>query len=55
MEVVLFIWDQYMISLDTAGFHEEYLPVVTAIFLSLLKDAIVECKSVSIMHNCSIW
>lgn len=46
MDVVLFIWDQYMISMDVAGFHEDYLPAVMAVFLTLLKDAIVKCKSV---------
>ena len=38
MEVLLFIWDQYMIGLDAPGFHDEFLPIVMAIYLMLVKE-----------------
>lgn len=47
MSVVLFLWDQYMIGLDSPGFHDEYLPACTAVFLMLLKDKLKESRSVS--------
>ncbi len=47
MKVALFIWDQYVISLDAPGFHDVYLPVIMAVFLMLLKEKLKECQSVS--------
>ena len=47
MDVVLFIWDQYMIGLDVPRFQDEFLPMVTAIFFILLNTAMKECSSVS--------
>ena len=47
MDTLLYIWDQYMIGLDTPGFNVELLAIVTAIILGLLKDKFKECNSVS--------
>jgi hypothetical protein len=38
MDVVLYIWDQYIIGLDAPGFHDEFLPAVMAIYLMLVKE-----------------
>ena len=46
MDTLLYVWDQYMIGLDTPGFNVELLAVVTAIILGLLKDKFKECQSV---------
>ena len=46
MEVAMFLWDQYIIGLDTPGFLERFLPMVTATFLMLLHSSIVNCPSV---------
>ena len=50
MNVVLFLWDQYVIGMDSPGFHDDYLSTVTAIFLMLLKDKLVQCNSVSFLN-----
>ncbi|KAH3885194.1 uncharacterized protein LOC127839191 [Dreissena polymorpha] len=45
METLLYVWDQYMIGLDTPGFNVEWLAIVTAIILGLLKDKFKECTT----------
>jgi hypothetical protein len=45
-EVLLYIWDQYIIGLDSAGFTDDYLPVVTAVFLKLVVDRLKKQKLV---------
>ncbi|CAH1801165.1 unnamed protein product [Owenia fusiformis] len=47
MEVVGFIWDQYMIGLDVPGFNNEYLPAIMATFLMLLRDSLKPCTNAS--------
>lgn len=52
MDVVLYIWDQFMIGLDAPSFHGEFLPVISAIFLMLLGAKIRETTTVSLsMRN----
>ena len=50
MDVLLYVWDQYMIGLDAPGFGVEWLAIVTAIILGLLKDKFKECQSVSFIR-----
>ena len=46
-ELLLFIWDQYLIGLDVAGYHSHLLSAFTATLLILLRDKIFQCNSVS--------
>ena len=46
MDVAMFLWDQYIIGLDTPGFNERFLPMVTATFLMLLHSSIVTTPQV---------
>lgn len=48
MEVLLYIWDQYIIGLDAPGFHDEYLPAIAAIYLMLVKEKLRGSESVSV-------
>ncbi|XP_052802733.1 uncharacterized protein LOC128232959 isoform X2 [Mya arenaria] len=45
LDTLLYVWDQYMIGLDTPGFNVEWLAIVTAIILGLLKDRFKECST----------
>ncbi|XP_060558814.1 uncharacterized protein LOC132719086 [Ruditapes philippinarum] len=45
MDTLLFVWDQYMIGLDSPGFNVELLAIITAIILGLLKDKFKECQT----------
>ena len=47
LETVLFIWDQYMLGMNSPGFHEFYVPIVAAVFLMLLKEKLENCENVS--------
>ena len=46
MDVAMFLYDQYIMSIDALGFHERFLPMVTAVFLMLLHTAIEKCPAV---------
>ena len=48
MDVVTYIWDQYMIGSDVPGFNQSYLSVVTAVHLALLADKFKTCDTVSV-------
>jgi hypothetical protein len=50
MDTLLFVWDQYMIGLDSPGFNVELLAIITAIILGLLKDKFKECQTVSYIY-----
>ena len=50
MDALLYVWDQYMIGLDTPGFNVEWLAIATTVMLGLLKDKMRECNSVSVFH-----
>lgn len=43
----MYVWDQYVIGLDVAGYHMHFLPAFTATLFILLKDDIMRCKNVS--------
>lgn len=45
-EALLFLWDQYLISTDCAGFHDLLLPVATACLLVLLRNELKKGTSV---------
>ena len=47
METLLYVWDQYMIGLDTPGFNSEWLAIATTVMLGLLKEKMKDCNSVS--------
>ena len=47
METLLYVWDQYMIGLDTPGFNNEWLAITVTIMLGLLKEKMRDCNSVS--------
>ena len=47
LETVLFIWDQYMLGMNSPGFHEFYIPIVAAVFLMLLKEKLENCENAS--------
>ena len=46
-DVLMYVWDQYVIGLDVAGYHMHFLPAFTATVFILLKDDIMACKNVS--------
>lgn len=46
----MFVWDQYIIGLDVAGYHMDFLPAFTATLLLLLGESIMKCKTVSYYH-----
>lgn len=48
-EVLLYIWDQYIIGLDSPGFTDDYLPAITAVFLKLVADRLKSQKMVSFL------
>lgn len=51
MDTLLYVWDQYIIGLDTPGFNTEWLADVTAITLGLLKDKFKECATSVAMES----
>ena len=51
MESLMFVWDQYMITQDVDGFHDELIPIVCAIILMLLRDQIMSCRTVKILFK----
>ncbi|XP_067670758.1 uncharacterized protein [Haliotis asinina] len=54
MDALLYVWDQYVIGLDAAGFDTEWLSVVTATLLGLMADKLKEAKSSTSMANALI-
>ena len=48
MDTLLYVWDQYMIGLDTPGFNPEWLAIVTAVMLGLLKEKMKDCPTVRV-------
>ena len=52
METLLYVWDQYMIGLDTPGFNNEWLAITVTIMLGLLKEKMRDCNSVSTNEPC---
>lgn len=52
LDPLLFVWDQYVISLDVPGYHDELIPIICAIILMLLRDQIMASKSLSEVSDC---
>lgn len=50
LEALMFVWDQYVISSDVPGYHDDLIPIICAIILMLLRDQIMACKSVNIIN-----
>lgn len=48
---LLYVWDNYIIGLDTPGFTTEWLAIVLVTILALTKDKIKEATSVSLIFN----
>ena len=46
LNALMFVWDQYIISADVTGYHEELLPVITAVILMIIRDQLMATKSV---------
>jgi len=46
-DTLMYIWDQYIIGLDVAGYHMFLLPAFTATLFILLADDILRCENVS--------
>lgn len=51
MDTLLYIWDQYMIGLDTPNFGNELIPVVAVMTIGLLKEKLRKCTDVSFFFN----
>jgi hypothetical protein len=52
MNPLMFVWDQYVISSDVPGFHEELIPTVAAIILMALRDQLLQTRSVGDFDDC---
>ena len=42
----MFVWDQYAISADVPGYHEELVPIIAAIILMILRDQLMAVHTV---------
>ncbi|XP_076107077.1 uncharacterized protein LOC143075526 isoform X2 [Mytilus galloprovincialis] len=51
MDTLLYIWDQYMIGVDTPGFNNEWLAIVTVTLLGLIKEKLKEATSPAHMEK----
>jgi hypothetical protein len=45
---LMYVWDQYMITIDVPGFHDELIPVFVSIIIMILRDQIMSIKHVKI-------
>ena len=43
---LMFVWDQYVISGDVPGYHEDLLPIIAAIIFMILRDQLMAVESV---------
>ncbi len=43
----MFVWDQYVISGDVPGYHEDLLPIIAAIIFMILRDQLMAVESVT--------
>ena len=56
MDTLLYIWDQYMIGVDTPGFNNEWLAIATVTLLGLVKEKLKDSTSVSIRtRKCNLF
>ncbi|CAF3532906.1 unnamed protein product [Rotaria sordida] len=44
---LLFVWDQYLVTRNISGFHNELLPAIATAIIIALKDLLMECKKTS--------
>ncbi len=44
---LMYVWDQYMITIDVSGFHDELIPVFVSIIIMILRDQIMSIKHVT--------
>ena len=49
---LMFVWDQYVISADVGGYHEELLPIFAAIILMVLRDQLLVTRSIGDFDEC---
>ena len=47
---LMYIWDQYVISADVPGYHEELLPIYASIILMVIRDQLLVTRSVSCLY-----
>lgn len=47
LNTLMFVWDQYVISSDVVGYHEELIPIMTCIILMILRDQLMSTKTVN--------
>lgn len=52
MDALMFVWDQYTIGSDVAGYHEELIPIIAAIILLLLRDQLMSVNTVEAFDEC---
>ena len=46
LQTLSFVWDQLIISSDVTGYHEEFIPIITAVILMILRDQLMSTKTV---------
>ena len=47
---LMYVWDQYMITIDVPGFHDELIPVFVSIIIMILRDQIMSVKNVTTLQ-----
>ena len=47
LQTLSFVWDQLVISSDVIGYHDEFIPIITAVILMILRDQLMATKTVS--------
>ena len=52
---LMFVWDQYVISGDVPGYHEDLLPIIAAIIFMILRDQLMAVESVSYFLSLKMW
>ena len=45
----MFVWDQYVISGDVPGYHEDLVPIIAAIIFMILRDQLMAVESVTFL------
>lgn len=52
LNTLMYVWDQYVISSDIPGFHDELIPIMAALVLMSLRDELVQTRSVGDFDDC---
>ncbi|PIK60040.1 hypothetical protein BSL78_03038 [Apostichopus japonicus] len=50
LDMVLFVWDQYLIGLDAPNY--DIIPVITALTISLLRLQVLQCQTAEEISSC---